>query len=120
MRRLNREALEKHEERRLGRIIKNGGEKVVLLLFQDPERVKETVYTPVYLATVQVPVNAFITRAANQLLDNTMYKLAVSQDFTRGPLCHLIKSSTFNVAVARFVKQQPENPSPVKQDLDKT
>lgn len=56
----------------------------------------------------QTAVNAFFTGRAVYLLDYNMYKLAESQDFTRGVVRHLIKYSTFTVPVTRFVKQQAE------------
>lgn len=57
----------------------------------------------------QAAVRVFWTRRADKLLDNNMYKLVESEDFTPGVVRHVMKSLNFTVPVIRFEKQQAVN-----------
>lgn len=54
------------------------------------------------------PPKCVLQKGPNELLNDKMYKLGESQDFTLGLFRHLIKSSTLAVPVTHFVKQQSE------------
>lgn len=120
VRRFIRKFLEEYEERRLGRLTDDRCKNVVLAFFKEAhERAKGNVCTSVFEVMGQTAVKTVFTGGAEELLDDQMYKLSESQDFTCSLVLHLKKSSTFTVSVVRFVKQQAEKPSLVKRGLDK-
>lgn len=56
-------------------------------------------------------VKDFFTGGADEFRNDKMLIVGVSQDFTQSLIRHLIKSFTFTLLVARFVKQQVKNPT---------
>lgn len=68
----------------------------------------EKVYTPVLEAMKQSAVKAFLTGGAGWFLDDKIYKLPDFKDLAQNFDRYLIKSSTFTVAVTRFVEQRSE------------
>lgn len=66
-------------------------------------------YTLLFEALEPATSNAFLTWETNGLLDDIMYKLARFYDFTLVPIGHPIKSFTFTVTVASFLKKWAES-----------
>lgn len=78
------------------------------MLRQDMSREIPNVYTSLFGAMEQAAKKTFFTGGADDLLDDKMYKLFESQDFTLVIIRHLIKSSRGTVQGACLVKQQSE------------
>lgn len=53
-------------------------------------------------------MKAFFTRGADELLDDKMWKLTESKEFTQGLSRYQIISSTFEELVTQFVEQQAD------------
>lgn len=100
-------AVEEHEEETLGHIIDDRWKKVVVTLFQEARKhAMYSVHIPIYKVTEQAAATAFLTRGADKILDEKMYKLAKSQAFTQDLIRHFIKPSNFTVPANRFAQQQ--------------
>lgn len=94
VRRLICKSLKKLEQRRIGLLTNDKCKNVVLHLYDDAhEQAERTLHTPIFKVIEQVAVKSFFTREADTLLDEKIYKLAVSEDFTQDLLNNLIKSS---------------------------
>lgn len=79
---------------------------MVLGLFKDAhEQAERNIYTPAFEVTVEAAAKSLFTERAEELLDDKVYKLVESRDFTQCLVHHLMKSSTFTVLVSRFAKQ---------------
>lgn len=103
------EALEKHEQKRMRHPIDDRGKNVVMDLFEEPhEQARTSVQTHVFISMGEAVMKAVFTEKAYELLNDNMYQLNESQDFTEGLIRHLKRASTFTVPVKRFVKQQTE------------
>lgn len=70
----------------------------------------------------QAAVKAFFAKRADGVLDDDMYRLSESRDFTQGLVFYLIKSLTVTVPVqvTLFMKQLAKNTVASEASLDKT
>lgn len=92
VRRIIWEALIDHEEDMLNRLIADKRENVVLEFFQEAwKRALDNVHMPILKFIGQVAVKISPTGGDEELLQDKIYKLAVSQYCTQSIACYLIK-----------------------------
>lgn len=87
----------------------NRARKIAAPFHDASERAKESVCTHSFVITEQADVKCFRAEEVEGLLDDKLYKLTESWEFTQGLFRHLLGSSTSTVLLTPFVKQQSES-----------